>query len=63
MTTTNRPATALTLWAILWALAIVASGFVFKDSTKEWIELVLLVVAISGWLWLWESRRQPRLNG
>jgi hypothetical protein len=63
MTTTNLPTTKLMVWAIIWALAIIGSAFIFKNPAKEWIELVLLVIGVTGWLWLWQSRRQARLNG
>jgi Flp pilus assembly protein TadB len=64
MTTTNRHTTTLVLWALIWALALIGSAFVFKGNPiKEWIQLVLLVVGVTVWLWLWQSRRQARLRG
>jgi hypothetical protein len=64
MTTTRRKTTILVLWAVIWALALIGSVFVFKGNPiKDWIESVLFVVGITVWLWLWQSRRQAGLRG
>jgi hypothetical protein len=60
----KRQKTILVLWALIWALALIGSAFVFKGNPiKDWIQLVLLVVGVTVWLWLWQSRRQARLRG
>jgi hypothetical protein len=62
----RRKTTILVLWAVIWALALIGFGFVFKGNpVKDWIESVLFVVGITVWLWLWlwQSRRQARLSG
>jgi len=60
----KRQKTILVLWALIWALALIGSAFVFKgNAIKDWIQLVLLVVGVTVWLWLWQSRRQARLRG
>ncbi len=60
----KRQKTILVLWALIWALALIGSAFVFKSNPiKDWIQLVLLVVGVTVWLWLWQSRRQARLRG
>jgi len=62
MTTTKRQPTTLVLWAVIWALALIVSAFVFKGNPiKDWIQSVLFVVGIT--VWLWQSRRQARLRG
>jgi Flp pilus assembly protein TadB len=64
MTTTKRQKTILVLWALIWALALIGSAFVFKGHPiQDWIQLVLLVIGVTVWLWLWQSRRQARLRG
>ena len=62
--TTSKPQTAtLVLWAVIWALSLVGSAFVFKGSPiKDWIQSLLLVAGVIVWLWLWQSRRQARLR-
>jgi cobalamin synthase len=58
----KRQKTILVLWALIWALALIGSAFVFKGNPiKDWIQLVLLVVGVT--VWLWQSRRQARLRG
>ena len=60
----KRQKTILVLWALIWALVLIGSAFVFKGNPiKDWIQLVLLVVGVTVWLWLWQSRRQARLRG
>jgi uncharacterized membrane protein YbhN (UPF0104 family) len=60
----KRKTTTLVLWAVIWALALIGSAFVFKGNpNKDWIQTVLFVVGITVWLWLWQSRRQARIGG
>jgi predicted membrane channel-forming protein YqfA (hemolysin III family) len=64
MTTTKRQTTTFVLWAVIWALALIGSAFVFKGNPiKDWIQSVLFVAGVTVWLWLWQSRRQARLRG
>ncbi len=64
MTTTKRQTTTLVLWAVIWALALIVSAFVFRGNPiKDWIQSVLFAVGITVWLWLWQSRRQAGLRG
>lgn len=62
--TPTKPQTAtFVLWAVIWALALVGSAFVFKSSPIEnWIQSLLFVAGVIVWLWLWQSRRQARLR-
>jgi predicted membrane channel-forming protein YqfA (hemolysin III family) len=61
---TKRKTTTLVLWAVIWALALIGSAFVFKGNPDtDWIQTVLFVVGITVWLWLWQSRRQARIRG
>jgi hypothetical protein len=40
------------LWPIVWALAYIAFAIFFKGfPNKDWIQSVLLVGAMSHWLW------------
>ena len=60
----RKTTTTLALWAVIWALALIASAFVFKaNPIMNWIQSVLLVAGVTIWLWLWQSRRQARLRG
>jgi uncharacterized membrane protein YbhN (UPF0104 family) len=60
----KRKTTTLVLWAVIWALALIGSAFVFKGNpNKDWIQTVLFAVGITVWLWLWQSRRQARIGG
>ena len=39
------------LWAVIWALALIGSAFVFKGNPiKDCIQLGLLVVGVTVWL-------------
>jgi len=63
MTTTKRRTATFVLWAVIWALAVVGSAFVFKGNPiKDWIQSLLFVGGMIVWLWLWQSRRQARLR-
>lgn len=54
--------TKLVLFAIIWALALIASAFLFKGNpAKDWIQSIIFVVGIT--VWLWQSRRAARLRG
>jgi hypothetical protein len=64
MKITNRWTTTLVFWAVIWALALIGSAFVFKGNTnKEWIQAGLLVVGITVWLWLWQTQRRAGFRG
>jgi hypothetical protein len=63
LTTTKQQTTTFVLSAVVWALALIGSAFVFKGSPiKDWIQSLLFVAGVNVWLWLWQSRRQARLR-
>lgn len=60
-TSSKRQMATLVLWAIIWALALIASAILFKGNpVKDWIQSALFIGAIT--FWLWQSRRiiRPR---
>ena len=45
----------LVLWAVVWALAFIASAILFKGHpAKDWVQSALFVGAVT--VWLWQSR-------
>jgi hypothetical protein len=61
MTNTSKKIATLILWAIVWALALIASAALFKgNAVKDWIQSALFIGALT--FWLWQSRRiiRPR---
>jgi hypothetical protein len=48
--------TTLILWAIAWAVAMIASAILLKGSpVKDWIQAALFIGAMS--FWVWQSQR------
>ena len=44
----KRLATSTILWSLVWALAIIATAFLFKGNpAKDWIEAGLIVGALT----------------
>jgi hypothetical protein len=55
ITASKKHVTTLVLWAIVWALAIIASAILFKGNpAKDWLQAALFIGAIT--FWLWQSR-------
>lgn len=51
----------LILWAIAWALALIASAILFKGNPlKDWIQSALFIGAITFWLWQSARLSRPR---
>ncbi len=58
-TTSKQQMTTLVLWAIAWALALIASAILFKGNPiKEWIQSALFIGAMT--FLLWQSQRIAR---
>lgn len=54
--TPKRRVKTLILWAIGWALALIASAIVFKGSPlKDWTQATLFIGFLT--FWLWQSQR------
>ena len=50
--TSKRQMTTLVLWAIAWALALIASAILFKGNpVKDWVQSALFIGALTFWLW------------
>jgi hypothetical protein len=61
-TDSQTPVTILFLWAIAWALALVATAILFKGNPiKDWVQSALYLGAIS--FWFWKSRQLARHGG
>jgi hypothetical protein len=59
ITTPKKRMTTLVLWAIAWALALIASAILFKGNPlKDWIQAALFIGAMT--LWLWQSQLLAR---
>jgi hypothetical protein len=44
----------LVVWALAWALAIIASAIVFKGNPiGDWVEAFLILGALTFWYWHW----------
>jgi hypothetical protein len=51
--------TALILWAIAWAVAMIASAILLKGNPfKDWIQAALFIAAMT--FWVWQSQRAAR---
>ena len=50
MATTKRPTVTLVLWAVIWALALIASAFFFKGNPARtgFNQFFLLAELLSG---------------
>jgi hypothetical protein len=47
---------ALIIWAIVWAAAMIASAIVLKGNPiKDWIQSALFIAAMT--FWVWQSHR------
>ena len=54
--TSKRQRTAIVLWSVAWALALIASAILFKgDPFKDWIQSAFFVGAVT--VWRWKSRQ------
>ncbi len=52
----KRQMATLILWALVWALALIASAILFKGNPlKNWIQSALYIGGLT--FWLWQSRR------
>ena len=59
-TTSKRQMPTLVLWAIVWALALIASAIFFKGNPiKDWVQSALFIGAITFWLWQYRRRVHP----
>jgi hypothetical protein len=65
MATTKRPTTTtLVLFAVTWAIALIACApFLKGDPPREWIELFIFAGGITVWLGLLQSRQHASLRG
>jgi len=44
----KKLATSTILWSLVWALAIIATAFLFKGNpAKDWIEAALIIGALT----------------
>lgn len=44
--------TTLILWAIAWAVAMIASAILLKGNpVKDWIQAALFIGAMTFWVW------------
>lgn len=51
--------TALILWAIAWAAAMIATAILLKvNPVKEWVQAALFIGAMT--FWVWQSQRTAR---
>lgn len=49
----------LILWAVAWAVAMIASAILFKGNPiKDWIQSALFIAAMT--FWVWQSQRAAR---
>jgi hypothetical protein len=49
----------LVLWAIAWAVAMIASAILLKGNPfKDWVQSVLFIAAMT--FWVWQSQRAAR---
>jgi hypothetical protein len=49
----------LILWAIVWAVAMVASAILLKGNPiKDWIQAALFIAAMT--FWVWQSQQAAR---
>jgi hypothetical protein len=49
----------LILWAVAWAVAMIASAILLKGNPiKDWIQSGLFIAAMT--FWVWQSQRAAR---
>ena len=54
--TNTKRLTALILWAIAWAAALIASAILLKGNPiKDWVQAALFIGAMT--FWVWQSQR------
>ena len=59
MAASKTTLTALILWAIAWAAALIASAILLKGNPiKDWIQAVLFIAAMT--FWVSQSQRAAR---
>jgi len=52
----KKPLTILILWAVAWAVAMIASAILLKGNpVKDWVQSALFIGAMT--FWVWQSRR------
>jgi drug/metabolite transporter (DMT)-like permease len=48
----RKQQTSLILWSLVWALAFIASAYIFKGNpVKDWVQSGLFIGAITYLLW------------
>jgi hypothetical protein len=59
MVASRTQLTTLILWAIAWAVAMIASAIFLKGNPlKDWIQSALFIAAMT--FWVWQSQRAAR---
>jgi hypothetical protein len=59
LTTSTTRLSALIIWAIVWAAAMIAAAIVLKGNPiKDWIQSALFIAAMS--FWVWQAQRAAR---
>jgi hypothetical protein len=59
LATSTTRLSALIIWAIVWAAAMIASAIVLKGNPiKDWIQSALFIAAMT--FWVWQSHRTAR---
>jgi hypothetical protein len=59
MAASRTKLTALILWAIAGAAALIASAILLKGNPiKDWIQAALFIAAMT--FWVWQSQRAAR---
>jgi hypothetical protein len=57
MTSSEKYRMKLIFWSLVWAFALIAAAYIFKNNPiKDGIESALLVGAIACLLWNYEQR-------
>jgi hypothetical protein len=50
--TNSKRLTTLVMWAIAWAVAMIASAILLKGNpVKDWIQAALFIGAMTFWVW------------
>lgn len=59
MAASGKQLTTLILWAIAWAVALIASAILLKGNPiKDWVQSALFIAAMT--FWVWQSQRAAR---
>jgi hypothetical protein len=59
MTGARTKLITLILWAIAWAVALIASAILLKGNPiKDWVQSALFIAAMT--FWVWQSQRAVR---